>query len=150
MGYEWIHRIRAVPLNGSARTYQLNQIFSDASGPTKTDVRYDVVKDSRYNVDRWADPLIHGWRVRVILTLEIVTMEEEHWLAEILNRLSDREEWTIYLSLNGGTTEREIVLRDFKGPTPLGGKTHAGAQFVLDVECVELITEKPDLMDGNW
>ena len=49
----------------------------------------------------------------------------------------------VYLSLDGGYVERQVVLVKGSSPEPLKGKTILGATFTLEVACKSLLAEKP-------
>ena len=144
MGYDVHPVVRQVPLNGAEVTTDFRTRFTDANGQTRSNIRYVPDLDTREDVNRVSRTVHNGFRVQVDLTLEIVTAADHEQLAELVDRMA-REDWTSFLSIDGGTTENQVELVDYRGPDALGGKTVAGARFRLRMRSKDLVPEIPVL-----
>lgn len=147
--YSWDVQVRLDPVNGDDETLDLMTAMSDASGPVSAIPSYPPSIARRETVSHGRDHYIRGFRPTVVLTFDVVTMGDQVNLQTVDNALGDQNV-DVYLSLDGGATERKVVLIDSTGPTPLGGKTHVGARYVLTVEAANLIDKKPAIGSGTW
>jgi hypothetical protein len=64
-------------------------------------------------------------------------------------------DWTVYLSMDGGVTERQVFLSRMDGPDALAGKTYIGGRFLLGLTTTEVFPEMPEFGGigfglGNW
>ena len=151
MGYQQTARIRLSPASGPDQTIDLATAFTDLRGPAKTEFAHEIELDQRMDVNRALRPVIYGARGEAELTLDILTMDDQRDLARIVNALMAPEDWTVYLSGDAGVTERAVVISRYTGPTPLAGKPHVGARYVLQVRSRDLIQELPAIGDaGHW
>ncbi len=147
-GYNYHPKIRMTPDNGIPETFDMRTLMTDASGQTKTALRYQdegtMVEDVNYKIRR----VERGLRPEVLLTFDIATMADHSALATITSRLI-RRDWLVELSLDAGTTFRAVeLLRLPPTPRPFRGKTIGGATFVLALRCVELIPDLPAMTEG--
>lgn len=149
MGYEWYPILRMSPENGSDVTINFRQEFTDANGPTKTHVGHSLERDLREDVNRSLRATYHGFRPEARLTLEILNMEDHQVLAQILERAVSPA-WTLYLSLDGGDTEREVILTEYRGPKAIKRKTYLGAEYEIAFGAVDLSDEVPAIGEGTW
>jgi len=153
-GYAWHPVIRCVPDNGAEETIDLRTVLTDLHGPMKTDAKYAAIQERRETINRRIVPAPFGFRAEIILTLDILTMADAaHW-TKIVNRCMSTN-WAVYLSMDGGITERQVFLSRMDGPDPLGGKTHVGGRFLLGLTTVEAFAEMPEFGGigfglGNW
>jgi hypothetical protein len=149
IAYAWDVRVRLDPVNGDDTSLNLSTLLTDAGGPNSVELDYrpDIVQRETVNHRRF--PYVRGYRLFVALHMEIVAMADQATLAQISNALVDREQ-DVYLSLDGGATERRVSFVSRQGPIPLGGFTHVGARYVLAVQAVDLIQEEPAIGSGSW
>jgi hypothetical protein len=138
-----------VPANGFEEIYDLMALLTDAGGPVQHRVRYLPEIEERETINRMVNNLRLGWRVEVRLTFMISTMADEAYVSTIASRMM-RSDWTVYFSLDGGTTERVMDIDSGPSPEPIGGKTVAGAMIRMDIKSRELIFEKPAIGSGAW
>lgn len=149
MGYSWDVQVRMVPLDGAEETLDLMSVMSDASGPNRVRLRYEPEIEEDENLNYRLVQTRFGYRVEVELFFDIVTMADHENLTTIANRLMDPR-WTVYLSLDGGTTERVVLMDRAPSPAPLRGKTTAGARYSLGLQCRDLIDELVPIGSGSW
>lgn len=145
MGYSRYCVLRMVPRNGEAETLDLMAAFTDADGPVRVDESHVMDRASRRDVNRRNRGRIFGYRWRVRLTFHVLDMTDQAWLAQIVNRAADSDEWSLYLSVDAGSTEEQVELTSHDGPDPIGGKTVVGAAYALGFESVDLLDEVPNI-----
>ena len=146
----WAHRVRITPENGAQTVINLNTALAWASGPVETELEYKLDVDTREDVNLSLCDLVRGFRVSVRLTADIGgTLADHQYIAQIVNACARRDH-AVELSLDGGTTYRTVLLREYRAPKPLGGKWAAGAKFELLFVCVDLLDEIPWIGGGNW
>lgn len=144
-GYKREVWMRTVPLDGAEEWFDIGTLLTDAGGPTVARVRYREVRDQRENVNRGLRSIFYGVRPEVQLKFDVATMADHATLATITSRLM-RDDWTVYLSLDGRLTEREVELVQVPEPMPFNGKTIGGASFTMDLRCRELLDDLPAMM----
>lgn len=144
MGYRWHPVVRLVPAYGDARTIDLTQAFTDASGPVETEAGHREEIRRRTDVNRRSRPQIYGFRPFANFSFDILTMEDHASLVDIVGCLSEQDA-KVYLSLDGGITEREVALRRYRGPRAIAGKQFVGGTYQLQIEAVDLI-DRPAAM----
>lgn len=154
-GVEYYAVIRTAPDNGPDESFDLVALFPDSMGPVVVTPGYDEIQDRRETISHRVNVQPRGYRPTCRLKFQIHDMARDHGtLATILSRLMDRE-WRVYLSLDGGKGEREVVLAKNKGPKVLT-KQGVGAEFVLDLDAVDTVLELPNLRrvtpddGGSW
>ncbi len=153
-GFRWWPVLRCVPDNGAEETIDLRAVLTDLGGPMKTDAKYSALQERRETINRRIVPAPFGFRAEIILTLDILTMADAANWTKIVNRCMSPD-WTVYLSMDGGVTERQVFLSRMDGPDPLGGKTHVGGRFLLGLTTAEVFPEMPNFGGigfglGNW
>ncbi|HOC17125.1 MAG TPA: hypothetical protein PKK95_02600 [Vicinamibacterales bacterium] len=151
-GYAWWPMVRITPANGPEVVRDLKSDLSTlwGIGPTKIAVKHAPQIKQRQDVNDRERPLLKGFRVEVDLTFEVSDEMTDHdILAEIVTACLDQYQ-VVELSMDGGLTYRGVVLTDYLGPDPLGGKPVAGAKYELHFRCRELVTELPAIGTGNW
>jgi len=104
-GYAWHPVIRCVPDNGVEETIDLRTVLTDLHGPMKTDAKYSAIQERRETINRRIVPAPFGFRAEIILTLDILTMADAANWTKIVNRCMSPD-WAVYLSMDGGVTER--------------------------------------------
>lgn len=144
MGYTRYAYLRMTPLDGAPETLDLMTSFSDAGGPVR--IRETFRLDSRRtsDVNRLRRSLPFGYRYRAELQFQIPTVSETSSINEIAERAA-REDWTLELSVDSGSTYNEVILSALEGPSPLGGKVANGAEYSMTFEAVELLDAPPVL-----
>lgn len=149
-GYAYYPLVRVTPDNGWPTIYDLRAAFSDARGPERSRLRYRQIEDGYEDVNHRARQTTFGFRVRVQLWFVIVTTEDHATLAAICTALNNRHK-TVELSLDGGTTYRQIILDQAPSPRALRNKTYVGARHELRVETVDPIDDFPTMTaTGGW
>ena len=148
-GYKWDVRVRIDPVNGDDVSLNLMTLLTDVLGPAFVQLAYvpDIVQ--RETVNQNQDHFIRGFRPTVTLLFDVTQMNDQATLAQILNALA-APDCDVFLSLDGGTTERRVTLTKNIGPVALGGYTHTGARYSISVEAVDLIQTLPDIGSGTW
>ena len=146
MSYQWWPYVQFVPANGITETWDLRAKMSDGLGPVKIDLDYIQDRERRISVSERRVGVLHrGFRPRVAMDFDVVTLSQQGNLAILLNRLRRPNDWTVYLSLDGAATFRAVQLDAYEGPMPFGGYTRAGAKHRIRVEGVELLADIPDM-----
>jgi len=152
MGYRWITLIRMTPLNGAAETVNLTTGFSIGGSATTaltgTELRYEPITAESETINHELRPSLFGSRPEIALKFEIRDMSHYRVVARILSRLLDPS-WKVELSLDNGTTYREVVLADAPKLKPWKGKTVAGMTVTFSVKCRKLIAELPYIESGT-
>jgi hypothetical protein len=147
-GYSRYCYVLQTPDNGSAVLVDLMATFTDAAGPTRIRERHRIDRERRTTVNRRRASKVFGFRWNPRLEFEIVTISQQAALAQITNRLA-RDDWKTELSLDAAVNFYEVEIVSWDGPTPLGGKTTVGAQYWLELESVELLSEIPYIVTGT-
>lgn len=145
-GYKWDPVFRVVPKNGPETIYWLTDRLTDIGSHTKIVLRYVEAMKTREDINRSLRPVMFGLRPEVEIECVILSMADQSFLAEIESALLDPMTYNVFLSLDGGVVEREVVLSNVSNAEPLSGKTVIGATFRLSVRCVDLIQRKPVMM----
>lgn len=145
-GYRWDPVFRIVPRNGGETVYWLSDQLTDVGGHTKITLRYVEQMDVREDINRSLRPTVYGLRPEVEIECLITTMDDHIFLSEIESALLLPQHYNVFLSLDGGAVEREVVLGSVANPDPIRGKTIMGATFRLAVRCVDLIPRRPNMM----
>jgi len=142
-GYKRDIVMRLVPKNGGETVYWFEDQLTDAGGHTRCTVRYPETMTMREDINRNLRPVIFGVRPEVDIECQIATMADQAFLAGIEDALLRPREYQVFLSLDGGVVEREVVLASGSMPDPLRGKTYVGARFQLSLRCKSMIDRKP-------
>jgi len=145
-GYKWDPVFRVVPVNGSETVYWLADRLTDCGGHNRIVLRYVESQNIREDINRSLRPVVFGLRPEVEIECQIFSMADQFFLAEIESALLQPRDYAVYLSLDGGVVERQVVLSRVSNPEPLAGKTIVGAVFRLGLRCVDLIATKPAMM----
>jgi len=150
MGYAWNVRVRMTPRDGPAEEINLSTVFGSTL-LVMADIRYRPEFERRETINRRARPLRFGIVPEVRLRFELTDYVNHHpTIAKIVRRLLDPY-WIVELSLDAGTTYREVWLRDDPGPDALGGKTVAGGRHELRLVVSEPVNNYPDIRSGtSW
>lgn len=145
-GYRWYPRVRIVPANGNEQQLDLSALMTDAGGPVLINVDYPQDRQDRIDVDRRADQTSFGFRPRVRMTFDINAMADHEHLAKIVQALHRTMDRQVFLSLDGGITEREMQMSRTPAPRPFNRKTIAGARYELELEAKDLLEEYPAML----
>jgi hypothetical protein len=149
MAIVWNHVMKFVPDNGLEETLALSSVFTDTSGPVRTEVAHKPDQTKRADTNRREGPTTWGFRPECELLIPIFTADLAKWVALIRDRLASKE-WTCYLSLDGGVNYREVSLAGFTGPKTIEGKTFAGVEYTITMRGRDLVEQPPALGDGTW
>ena len=111
--------------------------------------RYDAMFTEQELIDRSVALTRYGYRCMVDMEFQFPTpsTDETNLADNLITRAMD-EDWMIELSLDGGTTYREVVLTGFS-QEPMGGK-NVGIVQSMTWACADLLTEKPAVVSGSW
>jgi hypothetical protein len=135
-GYKRDIVIRVVPTNGAETVHWFTDRLTDLGMHVNCTPTYPRTMQMREDINRVLRPVVFCKRVRVIIEVFIASMADQWFLQEIEEALDDPTNYSVFLSLDGGVVEREIVWDGAEGlnPQPLRGKTCVGATFVLSVQ----------------
>jgi len=152
MGYSWITLMRMTPINGAAETVNLTTGFTLGGVLTTSlstvNLDYgEMVKESE-TVNHEQRPSLFGYRPEIGLRFEVRDMSHYRTLARILSRLLSPL-WKIELSLDNGTTYREVVIKDGPKLKPWKDKTIAGVRVEFSVQTRKLIPELAYIESGT-
>lgn len=145
MSYDPHPILTLTPHNGGPTVLDLRALMTDASGPTMARLRYRPETEQRVNVNKELVPSHRGLRPDVRLRFDIVTNADQAHLAAIVSALARPRDVIVSLSLDGGTTDRPVRLRDIAGPAWLGGKSHVGARYELRLEATSPLDDWPEI-----
>ena len=148
MGYARYAHLRMVPLNGAEETVDMMTAFSDAGGPTQIDETFALDNERSADINRRMRSRAFGYRWNVQMRFVIANADDTYYINQFAERAA-RDDWTLYLTVDAGATEHEVILRRFNGPTKLGGKTFVGAQYDMAWEGVELFDAPPALSSAT-
>ncbi|HET6373005.1 MAG TPA: hypothetical protein VFG76_06845 [Candidatus Polarisedimenticolia bacterium] len=147
--------VRITPKDGPVETINLSTGFLDGGSSrsvlTRAEPTYREELEDREDINRASRPLLLGFRPEVALEFQVTKFSAHHpTIAKIQNRLMSSY-YRVELSLDNGTTYREVVLKRAASPRAFSGKTVAGAKLELIVETRELISTYPDIGAGtSW
>jgi hypothetical protein len=150
MQFNWQPVMKFVPTDGVEEVMDLREVFTDTSGPGMIDANHLPEQTKRNDVNRRNTSVGWGFRPTCKFTIQLISTELHQYLALMVNRLMKSDVWACFLSLDGGLTFREVQLKSYSGPKPIGGKNFVGAEYVVDIEGVELLTQVPALQTGVW
>ena len=141
------------PLDGPVETVNLATVFLDAGVTrtvlTKAEPSYEQVREERENINRAMRPLMLGFRPGLALRFDLTSPDSHHpTIAQLITRAMDPY-WRVELSLDNGTTYREMTLRRAGSPRPFGGKTVAGFSVEHVFQAKDLISTYPDIKSGS-
>lgn len=145
-GYRWDPVVRVVPVNGAESVFWFTDRLTDLGSHTRINLRYVEQLTSREDINRTLRPIVYGLRPEVDIECVIYSMADHQFLADIESALLDTQFNDVFLSLDGGVTERRVVLGGVADPQPLAGKTIIGARFTLRFRCADLIARRPAMM----
>lgn len=148
MAYAYQVRFRCTPDNGAEEIFSLSA-FTPTGGPVATMPSYEIEKVTRANPDRVINERRFGFRPTVRMKFDFPNLADEDTLVKIVN-YTMRDDAHVFLSLDGGATEREVVLDSAYDRAPLGGKVLAGVETSLAFRAVGLAPEIPALGSGTW
>ena len=153
MGYSWSARVRYIPLNGDVEVVDLTTVLVDADGTSRTHltrhrVTYAEDIEDEENVNRDITQVLFGFRPEVVLTFELDNMTNYRVIARLANKLMNPD-IRVQLSLDGGTTYRDVVMKKGPSPTPHRNKTIAGARFDITLTARGVIDELLPIESGS-
>jgi hypothetical protein len=155
-GYAWTGvLVRYTPRDGAVETANLSTGFLDAgvarSVLTKAVPRYVEENERQEDINFNDQSLRRGISCEVALTFEVVDMASHHpTIATLVSRANDPY-WKVELSLDNGTTYRQVKLRRAGSPAAFGGKTAAGAKIEHLFRCTALLSGYPEIGGGtSW
>lgn len=154
-GYRWIVKMRTTPTNGLQEVFDLTDGFAGAvagegreSQLTNVRLQYREEIEGRETVNVDLRPLMRGYRPEIRLTFQFIEMQHYRILANIMTRLIDPS-WKVELSLNNGSTYREVELARAASPRPFRDKTVAGALFELELRATSTVEQFQHIESGT-
>lgn len=146
MGYAYSARFRVVPPDGPEVTYTFTG-FEPAGLPTFVEPQYAAEKMSRPTPGRKILERHFGFRPQVRFRFELIDVEDEAALAALVSS-ANKDGFQIYLSLDAGTTEREVLMDSAYPRLPLAGKT-AGWETEIAWIATDLIESVPSILTAG-
>lgn len=144
MAHTYSPRFRVTPMAGPAAT----TVLSTMSWNIKAQPMYEPIANQHEIIDRSMEQTRYGYRCRVALDFEFETPStDETSLASILTSAEDDNQM-IELSLDGGTTYREVLLEEFNQEALDGKNIGIAVQSVW--VCKDILTTKPAVGSGSW
>lgn len=142
MGYGWFPVVRLTPSSGPPTEIVLRDAMAWSFGPTRTrGPRYTLVQDEdedpnfNISVDR------RGVRTEVGFEFQIGdNMSDHNVIADIVNCWLSGDVM-IELSMDSGTTWREVIVSSYTGPESINGKPFVGAKYEIVFKTLALQTE---------
>jgi hypothetical protein len=145
-GYVWDPVFRVVPANGIEEVYWLSDRLTDCGGSARIGIAWPEDQELRVDINRDLRAVVNGVRPEVTIDCTILSMDDQAFLAKIVSRLIRPRDFAVYLSLDGGCVERQVVLSKSMSIAPLAGKTVIGAAFSLPLRAKSLIDYYPEMM----
>lgn len=148
-GYKRDIVMRIVPNNGAESIHWFNDRLTDLGGHVRVGAPvYTRTMRIIEDLNRVRRQRIYARHVSVQIEILIATMADQWFLQEIESALEDPDNYSVFLSLDGGVTEREVFSPDETGmaPSPIRGKTVVGATFVLSLASKEPIGPRGPMM----
>lgn len=148
-GYQHYAILRMSPQDGADDTLDMMLGFTDCKGPTIIGPpSYEILRDEREDINLSLRSRYDGLRFLCRLRFAISETNDTALLNTIVARSLDPDQWTLYLSIDGGYNEYEVELAEWEGPIPFNGMTRGGAEWVLEFIGSHVITEVPDIIPG--
>lgn len=145
MGHAYTAIFRVTPLAGPAFTVAL----ANYQWKTRAQPSYEPVIAQKEMVDRSIRQTRYGYRCRVLLDFEFPTPStDETALAQNVLTVATDDDQSVELSLDGGTTYREVLLEQME-QVALAEK-NIGVRIATVWVCKELLTTKPAVGSGGW
>lgn len=138
--------IRISPKNGSDIIRWFEDELTDVGRHTLVELTYPEESERFKDINRSVRSRVFGFRPTVTITVEIMSMADQAFLADVESALADETSFDVFLSLDGGVVERQVRLRRGGVEKPFRGKVFAGSTFTLDLEAVDLIPTKPSIL----
>lgn len=152
-GYEIAPVVRIVPENGMPERLDLRALISDHGGqPFEVRPRYRLIQDNRTTINVSLRPYKRGFRPEVRMRFQVSTMAQDVVLTQIENACLDPRV-KVFLSLDAGQSEREVMLRNMTGPESMGGKSFIGQVVELHFVALHVTPTKPSLHEhgpASW
>jgi hypothetical protein len=147
-GYKRDIVMRVVPLNGAETIHWFADRLTDLGVHQRCNVTYPRSMQMREDINRVLRPVVYAKRAIVQIEVLMVSMEDQWFLEEIAEALDDTDNYSVFLSLDGGVVEREVVWGGESGisPMPISGKTVVGATYMLSLQTKEPIGPRGPMM----
>lgn len=147
MGYQWRHYVKLEPTDGVDEVIVLRQELLEGHGPVRTTVVNRDEQETREDINRTQHQEVFGFRQRVTIRAEVFDMKEHRSLVKIANAFRDPDT-KVHLSLDGGLTYKEVIMRRVPSPRAIRNMTIVGASFDLGMETAVLEDELVAIADG--
>jgi len=145
MAHTYYPKFRMTPPAGAQLTYDLTS-YSYVTGNVVTD---DALFEEMEMLDRSVQQTRYGFRRSAVLTFEFPTeSSDETELAEDILTFAMNDEWVVELSMDNGTTYREVVLSSFSRQ-PLVDK-NIGVRVETVWTCVDILEDLKKIGTGTW
>jgi hypothetical protein len=135
-GYKRDIVMRVVPVNGAETIHWFADRLTDLGVHVRCGVTYPRSMRMREDINRVLRPVVYAKRAMVEIEVLIVSMADHWFMEEIAEALDDPANYSVFLSIDGGVVEREVVWGGESGiaPQPIRGKTVVGATFMLSLQ----------------
>jgi hypothetical protein len=133
-GYKRDIVMRIVPENGAESVHWFTDRLTDLGAHVSCTPGYPIEARTRRDLNRVLRRRVYARRATAQIDVLIATMADQWFLQEIEEAL-DGKGYSVFLSLDGGVVEREVIRNGDTGlaPNPLKGKTVVGATFSLSL-----------------
>jgi len=133
-GYKRDIVMRIVPENGAESVHWFTDRLTDLGAHMSCTPGYPIEARTRRDLNRVLRRRVYARRATAQIDVLIATMADQWFLQEIEEAL-DGKGYSVFLSLDGGVVEREVIRNGDTGlaPNPLKGKTVVGATFSLSL-----------------
>lgn len=147
-GYKRDIVMRVVPVNGAETIHWFEDRLTDLGQHVRCGVTYPRTMMLREDINRTLRPVVHAKRAQIEIEVMILTMTDQWFLQEIEEALDNPAQYSVFLSLDGGVVEREVVWGGTAGlsATPVRGKTVVGASFVLSLQTKAPVARRGAMM----
>lgn len=135
-GYKRDIVMRIVPVNGAETVYWFTDRLTDLGMHIRCTPTYPRTMTVHEDLNRVLRTNVQRKSAQIQIEVFIATMTDQWFLQEIEEALDDSANYAVFLSLDGGVVERQVVWLNSEGvaPQPLRGKTVVGATFVLSLQ----------------
>ncbi len=146
-GYKRDIVIRIVPVNGAEAVHWFTDRLTDLGIHTACVPVYPRTMTMREDINRILRPRVITKRAQIAISVAIASMADQWFLQEIEEALDDPLNYSVFLSLDGGVVEREVVWLDSGGVAPVPVvKTCVGATFTLSLQTKEPVGPRGPMM----
>ena len=145
MSHAWYPKFRLTPPAGALLSYDLTTY----SYVVQRTVQDEPLFEEMEMLDRSVDQTRYGWRRSAVLAFEFVTpSSDETALVESIITYALDDAWSVELSMDNGTTYREVLLSSFSRQ-PLADK-NIGVRIETLWTVKDMMTALTKIGSGSW